>query len=167
LTLLLLAAAPVSVPAPTDPLTPLYILVGTAVVGQLAALVFGFVKWLGSRTVEREDRDKEKFEERLDAHDDRFKALEQSIANLDRAVLTMQSEVKQTHELVSSIRGAVAEIKIGLDSRFEKQADFYRSALKDHVSNLSDQLEKLEYQIRQDMMRAIHDAQTLRGRKKT
>lgn len=168
----LLAAAPAvaqtTAPAPAggESLTALYLLVGTAVIGQLVGLIFGFVKWLGSRTVEREDKDKEELRESLKEHEERFSDTNRKLADLDRVVLMTQSEVKATHELVGSIRGAVAEIKVSLDTRFEKQADFYRSALKEHVTNLTDQLEKLEYQIRQDTTRAIHDAAALRARAK-
>jgi chromosome segregation ATPase len=149
-----------------DSLSSLYMLVGTSVVAQVAAAGVGVVKWLGSRTVERDDKDRESLRESLKDHEDRFTDMNRKLADLDRAVLVTQSEVKQTHELVGGIRGAVAEIKASLDTRFDKQADFYRASLKEHVTNLTAQLEKLEYQIRQDTTRAIHDAAIMRSRAK-
>lgn len=145
-----------------DPLSPLYYLVGSMVVLQLGASIVGAVRWLGARTVEREDRDKEDLREQLKEHDDHFLKLERALSDLERIILLLQSEGKQSSSAIESTRGAVGEIKNHLETRFEKQAEYYRGQLKESLAASADQLGKLEYTIRQDMARAIYDAGTLR-----
>lgn len=156
----LLAAAPVAVPpAPvSDPLTPLYALIGSMVVLQLVGMVVAFVKWLGSRTVDREDKDKEELKKRLEEHDDKFEETDRSVAAIDRAVGTVQLEMKQVLSTVEATRGMVIEIKGAMDNRFEKQADFYRTQVKELLQGVDKRLEDLEFKLRQDMSRAVHDA---------
>ncbi len=156
-------AAPV--PPPSGE-TALYLVVGLLTVTQIAGLIAAFVRWLGARTVENEDKEKRDLRDRLDKHEARFEELEDAINGLEKTLTSVQTELKQTHELVGSVRGAVAEIKATLETRFEKQADFYRSALKDHAAGVTDSLEKMEFQLRQDTTRAIHDAQTFTSRRK-
>lgn len=158
--LLLLAAAPPSVPAaPADPLNSLYVLVGSVVVLQLIGMGFAFVKWLGSRTVEREDKDRAKLEERLEK-------LEKTYAETERSMLTMGSDVKAMSAAIETIRTTVAELRTNLETRFDKQSEFYRGQMKEMLGSVTEKLEKLEFDLRQDTTRAIHDAQVLRGSKK-
>lgn len=146
--------------------TALYILVGTLTLAQVAGLIVAFVKWLGARTVANEDKEKQELRARLDKHEERFEELEDSMNGLEKTLASVQTELKQTHELVGSVRGAVAEIKATLETRFEKQSEFYRAALKEHAVGVTDALEKLEFQLRQDTTRAIHDAQAMRSVRK-
>lgn len=152
--------APVPVPPPSGE-TALYLVVGLLTVTQIAGLIAAFIRWLGVRTVENEDKEKKGLRDRLDKHEARFEELEDAINGLEKTLTSVQTELKQTHELVGSVRGAVAEIKATLETRFEKQSEFYRSALKDHATSVTESLERLEFQLRQDTTRAIHDAQTL------
>lgn len=97
-----------------DALTPLYILVGTGVVAQLAGAIVGAVKWLGARTVEREDKDKQDIKATLKEHEGRFEELEQSLRGMDRSLLIVQNDVRQVSGAVESIRGSVAELRTAL-----------------------------------------------------
>lgn len=161
----LLAAAPVVASPPpaqaSDPLSPLYILIGSTVVLQLIALIVGGVKWLAGRTVEREDKDKEDLRASIKKHDERFEEQDDAIAALDKSVITLQTEVKQVIHTLDAIRGGVSEVKLGLDQRFEKQADFYRAQVKDLMAVVEKKLEELEYRLRQDAARAMSDASVL------
>jgi len=170
---LLLAAGPAISPATppppsSDPLSPLYILIGSTVVLQLIALIVGGVKWLAGRTVEREDKDKEDLRAAIKKHDERFEEQDDAIAALDKSVIALQSEVKQVMHALEGIRGGVSEVKLGLDQRFEKQADFYRGQVKELGVEVGKKLDELEYRLRQDAARAMHDASALaRGRGKS
>lgn len=161
-------------------LTALYAMVGTVVVGQAAAGIVGIVKWLGSRTVEREDREKEDFKAELKAHDarfaaveqllnieikaagkaaeERFEEIEQSLRDMDRTVLTVQTDIKAVSSAVESIRSTVVELRAALENRFDKQSEFYRSQMKEVMGQVTEKLEKVEYDLRQDTTRAITEA---------
>lgn len=152
--LMLFAVPPPPLPVTTDSLTPLYFLVGTSVVGQLIAMGFGVVKWLGSRTVEREDKDKQKLEERIDK-------LEKTFAETERTLLNMGADVKAVSTSIETIRTTVAELRTNLETRFDKQSEFYRGQMKEMLTNVTEKLEKMEYELRQDTTRAIHDAQVM------
>lgn len=162
---LALAAAPAAQalpPAPTpDSLTALYVLVGTAVVGQVIGLVVSVVKWLGSRTVQREDQDKAEVYRELEAHEARFRELEELLRNVDRSVGTIQSEVKQAVVNTETTKGVVATIQGAMDTRFEKQSAFYQGQVEKVLAGVEKQLEELEYTLRQDMTRAAHDASVM------
>jgi len=166
---LLLAAAPVAqvpVAPPPDPLAPLYILIGSMVVLQLGAMIAAFIKWMAGRTVEREDKDKEDVRSRLAEHDEKFQKLERTLGDLDRLLVSLSADGKNHHSSVEAIRGTIAEIKGQVENRFDKQAEFYRAQLKETVANVTEKLEALEYQLRQDTTRAIHDAAAMRARPK-
>lgn len=150
-------ADPATATAALD-LGPLYALVGTAVVGQVAGAIVGIVKWLGSRTVQREDKDKEDFKADLKAHDERFTEIEQSLREMDRTVLTVQTDVKAVSGAVETIRSTVVELRAALENRFDKQSEFYRAQMKELMAQVTEQLEKVEFDLRQDTTRAITDA---------
>ena len=167
LILLLAAAAPaaaqqvVPVPPPsttTDPLNALYLLVGSVVVTQLIGAVVGVVKWLSSRTVEREDKDKESVQNRLDEHEEKSEEQDRTIANVDKVVGGVQAEVKQVLSAVETIKGVMSEIRDAMDKRFEKQSEFYRTALEKMQADYDAKLKAMETQLRHDMQRSIHDA---------
>lgn len=120
---LLSATQPKVAEVSADALTPLYYLIGSMVVAQLIGAIFTFVKWLGSRTVEREDKDKEGIQRQLDDHDKKFEEIENSVVG-----------------------------------RLEKQADFYRLQVKEAMQSVDKKIEDLEFRLRQDMARAVHDA---------
>lgn len=147
-------------------LTPLYLLVGTGVVAQVAAGIVGIVKWLGSRTVEREDKDKEDFKESLKEHEERFDSLEKSLREMDRTVLTVQNDVRSVSMAVESIRGNVVDLKAALETRLDKQSEYYRGQMKELLSQVSEKLDKVEYDLRQDTTRAINDAKMQLSAKK-
>jgi len=163
----LLAAAPVAPPAPVeDPLKALYLLVGSLVVLQLVAMGFGIVKWLAGRTVEREDKDKEDLRNRLDDHDEKFAKLERTLNDLDRLLSDVSAQQKNSHSSVESIRGTITEIRSSIESGRDKQAEYYRGQQKEMMVQVTEKIEKLERDIRQDTMRAIHDAAAMRARSK-
>lgn len=166
----LLAAAPIALrgapavsegapsAAPTgDGLNALYILIGSTLLVQLVGGLFALFRWLGTRTVEREDKDKEDLRAKLKEHEQKFDELDDALSETDKSLTALQTEVKQVLHSLESIRGGVSEIKIGLDSRFEKQAEFYRTSLKDFIAEIDKKTEALEYQMRQDMTRAVAD----------
>lgn len=170
---LVLLAAPVAPVAPaasvSDMLTPLYVLVGGLVATQVVKAGFSFVKWLGARTVANEDKDKadirKQVEElkvdirkQLEEHDERFEELDRTVSTVDRSINTVQLEMKQVLSTVEATRGMVVEIKGSMDNRFEKQSEFYRGQIKELLVGVDKRLENLEYTLRQDMSRAIHDA---------
>lgn len=146
----------------------MYLLVFAAALPALVGLVVNLVQWLGKRTVDREDQDKRELKDKLKEHEGRFERMERSIEDLktsnerrfgemDHALVAMQGEVKHVLSVSEGIRGAVVELKSGLENRFEKQADFYRSSLKDLTSQLDDRLQKLEQDLRHDMTRSTAD----------
>ena len=164
-----------------EALRPLYYLVGSVVLTQLITAAFAFIKWLGARTVSREDKDKEELKALLKEHTDRFSGLEDryakraetkqledkydeletTLASLDRTVNNIQMEMKQMLSTVDTTRGVVSEIKGSMDVRFEKQGEFYRTNVKEITAALTKQTEEIEFKLRQDMTRAIHDAAEL------
>lgn len=161
---LVLSAAPVPAVPAVDVLTPLYALLGSLVLLQLVSAAFGFVKWLGARTVATEDKDKAETRAQLKEHEARFEELETSVSAVDRAISTVQLEMKQVLSTVEATRGMVVEIKGSMDNRFEKQSDFYRSQIKELLVGVDKRLEDLEYKLRQDMTRAIHDASLMNAK---
>ena len=138
----------------SESLQPLYVLLGTSVAGQLIAAGFGVVRWMAGRSVTREDEDKKEFKERIEE-------LEKKHLELDRSIIAVVSDIKQLFAQVDGIRGAVAESKAAMEGRFDKQADFYRAQQKELIADLHEKLEKLEFSVRQDTTRAIHDAQSM------
>jgi hypothetical protein len=80
---------------------------------------------------------------------------------MDRSLALLQLEGKQILSVVEGTRGAVGEVKAGLDNRFEKQSEFYRGQIKEVFAAVTEKLEKLEYDLRQDTTRAMRDAQEL------
>lgn len=164
---LLLSASPVAaqpaptvppVPTTTDPMTAIYLLVGAFVLKELLSFGRDFIKGLATRTVEREDKDKEDLKKRLEEHDDRFEETDRSVAAIDKTVGAVQLEMKQVLSTVEATRGMVIEIKGAMDNRFEKQAEFYRTQIKELLQGVDKRLEDLEFKLRQDMSRAVHDA---------
>lgn len=159
----LIGAAPTAPgPSVADALAPLYLLVGTAVAGQIIGLGFSIVRWLGARTVEREDKDKEYFRAQLHEHEEHFQKLEHMLNELSRVLDTTGTEAKGHHGTIEALRGAIKEIKEQVETRFDKQAEFYRGQLKDALAQVTEKFAKLEFDVRQDTTRAIYDAATLR-----
>lgn len=165
--------------ANSDPMTAIYLLVGAFVVKELLSLGRDFIKGLAARNVAREDEDKKalkeslgalqkKHEDRLDSlqkkYDDRFEELDDQINGFDKSISNMQGELKQVRDTLESIRGGISEVRLGLDQRFEKQAQFYRDATREYTGGVEKKLEELEYKLRQDMTRAVAD--NLRTRRK-
>ena len=121
-------------------------------------LVISFVQWLGSRTIQREDADKKKVEERLENHEKR-------LTEMDRAFVAIQADLRASGASLSEVRGAVGELKAGLDVRFERQSEFYRTQVKEMMTTFGEKLDKLEFDLRQQMSRALADSQPRRRRK--
>lgn len=165
-------------PAPPAEIGPsTYLLVFAAALPAIASLIVNLVQWLGKRTVEREDQDKKEVRDRLKEHEDRFGRMERSVdelkssnerrfAQMDHALVAMQGEVKHVLSVAETIRGAVTELKSGLENRFEKQADFYRSSLKEQTATFDTRIDKLEQDLRHDMTRAVADSLREQPRKR-
>lgn len=130
--------------------TALYTVVGALVVAQLAGLLAGFVKWLGSRTVEQEDKEKASIRADIKAHEERFDELDKAVRDMDRTVLTVQNDVRQMNTSVENIRGNVAALQSTLETRLDKQAEFYRAQLKDTLEQVNDSLARMESDLRRD-----------------
>lgn len=178
---LLIADVPASFPPAASTDAPnLYLLVFAAALPAMAGLAVNLVQYLGKRTVDREDQDKKEVKDRLKEHDSRFERTERAIdelknsnerrfAQMDHSLVEMQGEVKHVLSVAESIRGVVTELKSGLENRFEKQADFYRSSLKEQTATFDDRIEKLEQDLRHDMTRAVADTlreQPRRGKRR-
>lgn len=172
---LVLAAGPAAAQAvpqaatPADPLGPLYYLLGSQLVLMVIGMAAGIVRWLGSRTVQREDEDKKALKASIEAlqkkYDERFEEQDDQLNDLDKSLSTLQSEVKSMRETLENIRGGVAELKPALDARLEKQAQHYREATKEYTEQVEKKLTELEYKLRQDMTRAVADHMRARGKK--
>lgn len=161
---------PTPAPAPTVGFDPQYLwgVVFIALLPTLGQGLFGLLKWFGARQVQKADAEQQEVQSRLEEHDKRFTAIERSVddlrvanekrfASMDHSLMTMQMELRQSLSVAESIRGAVAELKTGLENRFEKQADFYRSTQKEQTAQFGDALKKLEQDLRHDMTRAVAD----------
>lgn len=165
----MLLAAAAATPAPTagfDPLTALYVLVGSAAVALLGRLAYSLLKWLGARTIQNEDQAKQSVRETLKEHSTQLDELDHTLSGLDKAIGSVAADAKQCGGAMESIRGQVAEIRANLDTRLEKQGEFYRALLKEQTAQYMEKLEELERTIRQDTMRSIHDATTVRATRK-
>ena len=125
-------------------------LVLIAVAPTVAVLAVSFVQFLGRRTVDREDKDKENIQKRVDA-------LGTRLTSIDHQLISIQSDMKQNFAQLENVRGGVTELRVGMDGRFEKQAAFYRAEVKEGMELMTEKLEKLEFSVRQDMSRAMAD----------
>lgn len=122
-------------------LTPLYYLIGSSVVAQLIAAGFGIVQWLGRRNIDHDDKEKQKLE-------DRVTTLENARHEQDKEILSLKNGAGTTTNLLNETRSDFTSLRSFLDERFEKQAKAFQASM-----------DKLEYQLRTDTTRAIHDAQ--------
>lgn len=145
----------------SNPLTPLYAMVGLAVLTQLAQAIISIVKGLAARTVEREDKDKDELKKKIEDHEVECKKQRDTLENdldeirdgnndLSTRIIRMDENLKATLEALQGMRGSVGEIREGVDKRFEKQAEFYRSELEKHRQDTS-----------QAITRAMFDARRL------
>lgn len=169
------AAASYQPPA-AEPGPGMYLMMLGVMLPSIGTLAISILQYLGRRAIDREDQDKEEVKKRLEKHEDRFGTLEKSIealkssterrfGEMDHALVATQGEVKHVLSISESIRGAVTELKSGLENRFEKQSDFYRASLKDQTANFDDRIDKLEQSIRHDMTRAVADSMSRGGRR--
>ncbi len=153
----------------------MYLLVLAAALPSIVGLVVTFVQWMGKRTIDREDKDKEELKATLKEHEERFERTDRGVNELksfyerrfgemDHALVAVQGEDKHVLSVAEGIRGAVTEMKSAMDNRFEKQGDFYRTSLKEQTSVIDERIDKLEQDLRHDMTRAVADS--LRGRKR-
>lgn len=154
-----------------------YLLVLAAAMPGIITLAVSFVKWIGQRAVDREDRDKEEVHARLKEHDDRFGRVEKSLDELkasnerrfgevEKALMQIQLEMKHVASNVDSLHGGISELKAGLDNRFDKQSAFYKSSMAEQTATLNTKMDKLEQDLRHDMSRTMADAFKSSTRKK-
>lgn len=179
---ILLAAPPppvpqVPAPSPPDSLTGLYVLVGAAVVGQLIAGLVGLFRWLGNRAVEREDADRKALQsenEKLRAlieklredMDTKFEEADSAVNAMDKSVSNMARDVTQMRDTFTQLKVSVDGITSSMESRIDKQGQFYREEVLKHVTGMDKKFEELEYRMRADATRAMRDAQALSGKKR-
>lgn len=174
---LLLADVPASFqPAELAPGT--YLLVLTAALPSIVGLIVNLFQWLGKRAIDREDKDKDEIRGRLKQHEDRFEQSERAIetfkigaerrfSDMEHTLITVQAKMEQISSTADNIRGTVAELKTGLENRFEKQSEFYRAQSKEQLAAFAERLEKLEQELRHDMTRAVADSLRVpRGRRR-
>lgn len=164
LELILAAAARAAPPAaapPSDPLTPLYALVGAQVVISLIGTGVIFVRWLASRAVANEDKEKQELKARIDKMEQRFEERleEQDNANnaLEKSVNSLQSDVKQVLSTTGSMHGGITELRLNFEKHIDKQAAHYRDEVKTFIISMEKKVEESEIRLRQDMTRAIAD----------
>ena len=154
-----------------------YIALAAASLPGVVQLVISFAKWVGQRAVDREDQDKEETRVRLKEHEERFGRVEKSIDELkasnerrfgevEKALMQIQLEMKHVASNVDSLHGGISELKAGLDNRFEKQSIFYKTSMAEQTLQLNSKIEKLEQDLRQDMMRTLADTFKSSSRKK-
>lgn len=139
-------------------LTPLYAMVGSVVVAQLVGGLVAVFKWMGSRTVEQEDKDKESLKAALEKHEERFEELEDAVNKMVRALDKTEISIGQMTTSVSTMHADVGSLRSTLDAKLEKQGDVYKTQLEKVMTEVTAKLEKVEYDLRQDTTRAINDA---------
>lgn len=153
-------AAPVVVPpvaAPFD-MTAIYVLVGMFVLKEIGKLAVDIVRGLGARTVNQEDEAKKAMKASLEEHDEKFEEVTRTLDAVTR-------DNKTIAEATTAISAMVKEIKEHVETRFDKQAEFYRGQIKDATDTYVRKLSDMEQTLRRDMQRAIHDAEVMREEK--
>lgn len=181
--MLLLAALPTAVPlpqvAPALDMSVVYLLVLASSLPAIAGLGLQFVTFLGKRTVDREDKDKEdlkvkqasdkdelkskqvELEARLEKQNERaserFSEMEHKLIQIQADQKTTANEVSQIRGSQQEIRGAQQELKVSMENRFEKQSEFYKAANKEQLSAFTEKLKDVEFSIRQEVTRAVAD----------
>lgn len=140
-------------------LLPLYLLIGSTVVIQVLNFAKDFIKGLFTRTVEKEDEEKKELKGEVAKLESRLDDQDEEISELARTVDRVQGDVKTMQATLESIRATLAELRPAIDSRLEKQADFYRTQTKEFIVEVEKKLSDLEYRVRQDTTRAVADVQ--------
>lgn len=119
--------------------------------------IWGFVKWMGARTVKQADDAQAEAKESI-------KALDKRVTELERGNSDVRAEMRTLVASVEALRGTVVEVRSTVDSRIEKQAENHRAAMKEASQALDERLEKLEFALRQDLTRAVADSMGKRRR---
>lgn len=152
--------------ADIDPaLTPIYVAVGGLVVKEVFQGGAAFVKWLGARKTQLEDEKIASLREDVEELQDQREALVASLTKLDNSISALANEQRYMKEKLDASLGALASTREAFDDRIEKQAQHYRDSVKEVLGSVTTKLESMEYELRQDTTRAIHDAQILSKQK--
>jgi len=70
-------------------------------------------------------------------------------------------------DALGGTKTTVNEIRNTMETTRDKQSQFYREQIKELTTDFEKALKELEYKLRQDMSRAVHDATVLKGRKRS
>lgn len=139
-------------------------MVGGVVVTQVVGGAVSLVKWLGARTIEREEADKKAAALQVAAVTERLDEVEEMCQKLEHTFDTLHRETAGVMSSIDKISGSVSSITATVDSRIEKQGEWYRKELKDVVVGIEKKLEDIDFKFKQDMARAMYDAQQMAAR---
>lgn len=149
---------PAPLPVPTTDIAPLttalYAAVGLWVLKQAGEWVSKLVTWSAGRMVGQEDAVKADLKAKVEK-------LEKAVSELDRRVEFIDRDVKGAVAAADGVKGALGQMSNAVDVRIDKQGDFYRAEVKRVLEETNKQLEDLEFHLRQDTSRAMHDAASL------
>ena len=93
-------------------------LVLIAVAPTVAVLAVSFVQFLGRRTVDREDKDKENIQKRVDA-------LGTRLTSIDHQLISIQSDMKQNFAQLENVRESL--VGVNLDEETANLVKFQHS----------------------------------------
>jgi chromosome segregation ATPase len=142
-------------------LVPIYAAVGGLVVKEVFQGGAAFVKWLGARKTQLEDEKLAELRKDVEELQGQREALVAGLTKLDGAISAIANEQRYLKEKLDASLGSLASTRESLDDRIEKQAAFYRDSVKEVLSSVTAKIKELEYELRQDTTRAIHDSQAL------
>jgi chromosome segregation ATPase len=145
------------VPPPQD-LTALYTLVGAGVLAQLAGMIGTFVRWLGNRTVEHEDKEKASLRSDLEKLEERIDEMDKVLAAADHSFVRLEESVKGATAMAGEVQGVLKQLSATLETRFDKQGTWYREEVAKVVEAQEARVKDLEYSLRQSFARAQADA---------
>ena len=146
-------------------LTPIYVAVGGLVVKEIFQGGVTFVKWLNARKIQLEDEKLASLREDVEDLQSQRETLVASLTKLDGSLTAIANEQRYLKEKLDSSLGALDSTRKAFDDRIEKQAQHYRDSVKEVLGSVTTKLESMEYELRQDTTRAIHDAQVLSKQK--
>jgi len=146
-------------------LTPIYVAVGGLVVKEVFQGGATFVKWLNARKIQLEDEKLASLREDVEELQSQREALVASLTKLDGSISALANEQRYLKEKLDASLGSLSSTREAFDDRIEKQAAFYRDSVKEVLGSVTAKLETMEYELRQDTTRAIHDAQILSKQK--
>jgi chromosome segregation ATPase len=152
--------------ADVDPaLVPVYVTVGGLLTKEVVQGGAAFVRWLGERKTKLEDEKVAALKDEVKELQDQREEMLNKLGGVEQAIASLGDEQRHLKEKLDTTLGALRELREAFETGRDKQAAFYREQLKEVLGDVTVKLEKLEYDLRQDTTRAIHDAQVIANQK--